>query len=383
LTYLGGSVNDGAFAIAIDGAGNAYVTGFTDSTNFPVTGNALQPKFAGDGGSDPYFLFGDAFLSVVNASGSGLLYSSYFGGTYDEMGLGIAVDSSGKVYLTGNTLSSDLKTNTSSAQQTFGGATLGFPELWGDAFYAEFSSLSSASSGPVISSVGNAFGPSAIVAPNTWVAVKGTGLAPDVRQWQGSDFVNNQMPTALDGVSVLMNGTKAYVYYISSTQLNVLTPPNLALGPVQVQVIESMTSSSTVTVQSAQISPSLFVFDAPGHVVAQHVPGFSAVGPTTLYPGVTTPAHPGEEIALYANGFGSTTATVVAGSASQSGDLTGPAQVLVNNINASVLFSGLVGPGLYQFNVILPSSLPDGDLPISILYANQSTQAGTVITVQQ
>ena len=68
--------------------------------------------------------------------------------------------------------------------------------------------------------------------------IKGSNLAPagDARVWQGSDFVNNQLPTVLDGVSVTMNGKNAYVYYISANQINVLTPPDLAVGPVQVNV---------------------------------------------------------------------------------------------------------------------------------------------------
>ena len=67
-----------------------------------------------------------------------------------------------------------------------------------------------------------------MIAPNTWVEVKGRicSKAGDSRIWQTSDFVNNQMPTKLDGVSVTVNGKSAYVYYISPTQINILTPPD-------------------------------------------------------------------------------------------------------------------------------------------------------------
>ena len=82
---------------------------------------------------------------------------------------------------------------------------------------------------PFISKVANAEGEAPLIAPNTWVEVKGSNLAPacDTRIWQGSDFVNSQMPTSLDGVSVTVNGMAAYVYYISPTQVNILTPPDL------------------------------------------------------------------------------------------------------------------------------------------------------------
>src|ERR1700680_4380418 len=74
---------------------------------------------------------------------------------------------------------------------------------------------------PAITLVANAEGESPIIAPNTWVEIKGANLAPagDIRTWQGSDFLNNQMPVKLDRVSVTVNNKSAYVYYISPTQV--------------------------------------------------------------------------------------------------------------------------------------------------------------------
>lgn len=79
--------------------------------------------------------------------------------------------------------------------------------------------LAAANPAPAITLVVNAEGGGATIAPNTWVTLKGAGLAPagDSRTWQAADFVNNQLPTQLDGVSVTMNGENAYVYYISPT----------------------------------------------------------------------------------------------------------------------------------------------------------------------
>ena len=95
-TYLGGNGDDTATGIAIDGAGNAYVTGMTDSTNFPTVG-AYQTHQVGT----------DAFVTKLSASGSSILYSTYLGGSGTDVGLGIAVDHSGQVYVTGYTESSD------------------------------------------------------------------------------------------------------------------------------------------------------------------------------------------------------------------------------------------------------------------------------------
>lgn len=243
-----------------------------------------------------------------------------------------------------------------------------------------------ANSAPSITSVSNAFGGGAVIAPNTWIAIKGANLAPtgDSRTWQASDFVNGQMPTQLDGVGVLVNGTPAYLYYISPTQINALTPPNAMQGPVQIEVTTDSGSMNVVFAAQAQaVSPSLFVFDSQGDVVAQHLSSYADIGPTNLYPGLTTPAQPGEQIIVYGNGFGSTSVPVVAGSETQSGSLPGTVQVQVGGVNAQLVYAGLAGPGLYQFNILLPSSLPNGEVPISISYAGQSTQAGTVIAVQQ
>jgi len=99
-TYLGGSGNDFASGIAVDAAGNAYVTGSTDSTNFPTTAGA----FAGVTGSS------DAFVTKLDPSGSTLVYSTYLGGSGDDVARGIAVDASGNAYVTGQTSSPDLPT---------------------------------------------------------------------------------------------------------------------------------------------------------------------------------------------------------------------------------------------------------------------------------
>jgi uncharacterized protein (TIGR03437 family) len=114
--------------------------------------------------------------------------------------------------------------------------------------------------------------------------------------WQSADFVNNPMPTQLNGVSVTMNGISAYMYYISPTQLNVLSPPNLAPGPVQVRVTSGGVTTAAFTVQAQAESPSFFVFDGI-HPAALHANG-SLLGPTRLYPGLTTPAKPGETVAI-------------------------------------------------------------------------------------
>jgi uncharacterized protein (TIGR03437 family) len=236
--------------------------------------------------------------------------------------------------------------------------------------------------GPVISTVANAEGEKSTIAPNTWVEIKGSNLAPpgDSRTWQNSDFVNNQMPIQLDGVGATVNGKKAYVYYISPTQINILTAPDAMQGSVQVVVTNNLAASPSFAAQAQTLSPSFFVFNGGPYVAARHL-DYSLLGPLSLYPGSTTPAKPGETVVLYANGFGPTNAAVTSGSITQSGMLSPLPVIQIGGVTAMVQFAGLVGPGEYQFNVVIPSTLGNGDQPITATYGGSATQPGTLITV--
>jgi len=237
---------------------------------------------------------------------------------------------------------------------------------------------------PAVTLVANAEGGVATIAPNSWVEIKGSNLGPagDTRIWQNPDFVNNQLPTSLDGVSVTVNGQPAYVYYISPTQLNILTPPNAISGSVPVQVSENGVIGANFMVQAQAESPSFFVFGGGPYIAATHANG-SYLGPTSLYPGLTTPAQPGETIVMYANGFGSTSTPVVSGSETQSGTLSPMPVITIGGVAATVTFAGLVAPGEFQFNVVVPPSLANGDQPVTATDNGLTTQAGTLITVQQ
>jgi hypothetical protein len=116
-TYLGGSGTDGGSGVAVDASGNAYVTGTTDSVNFPATAGAFQTTYGG--GSVNYA--GDAFVTKLNATGSALLYSTYLGGSDGDGGSGIAVDSAGNAYVSGSTFSSDFPTTAGAFQTTLNG----------------------------------------------------------------------------------------------------------------------------------------------------------------------------------------------------------------------------------------------------------------------
>jgi hypothetical protein len=138
-TYLGGLFDDVAFSIALDSAGQAYVTGGTDSFNFPVTSGVVQPGLAGE------FLDAavDAFLTKVNADGSGLVYSTFLGGADEDFSNGIAVDSAGNACVTGITLSTDFPIF-NAIQPTFGGGVNHFLSPPSDAFVTKLNANGSA-----------------------------------------------------------------------------------------------------------------------------------------------------------------------------------------------------------------------------------------------
>src|ERR1043166_3738771 len=96
-TYLGGTNNEAARAIGLDGAGNVYLAGYTTSGNLPVSRTAAQSAY---GGGTTNFMTGDAFVAKFNPSGV-LVYLTYLGGSGDDVASAIAVDAAGNAYVTG------------------------------------------------------------------------------------------------------------------------------------------------------------------------------------------------------------------------------------------------------------------------------------------
>lgn len=116
-TYLGGAGADAAYGIALDSSNNAYVTGFTYSTNFPTSTNAFQKHLGVTNSVFSSYYNANAFVSEIGAGGTNLLYSSFLGGTNYDWGRGIAVDSSNYIYVTGFTASTNFPTTNAVQQQ--------------------------------------------------------------------------------------------------------------------------------------------------------------------------------------------------------------------------------------------------------------------------
>jgi hypothetical protein len=129
-TYLGGTNTDVGSSIAVDSSGNVYVTGYTQSTDFPTTTGAFQTTMNG---------VVVAFVTKINATGTGLVYSTYLGGSNQDGGAGIALDSAGDAYVTGFATSTDFPTTPGAYQTTGNGADAFVTEIdptgsdWGGA----------------------------------------------------------------------------------------------------------------------------------------------------------------------------------------------------------------------------------------------------------
>jgi hypothetical protein len=113
-TYIGGASLDQGRSIAVDTSGNAYIAGYTYSSNFPTTPGAFDRVFAAPE---------DAFVSKINPSGTAFVYSTFLGGNFDDQGFGVAIDPNGNAYVIGNTGSSSFPTTPGAFDTTFNGIT--------------------------------------------------------------------------------------------------------------------------------------------------------------------------------------------------------------------------------------------------------------------
>lgn len=119
-TYLGGASDEQSFGIAVDAAGNAFVAGTTLSTDFPTTATSFNP---GPLGSNT---IGEVFVTEINPGGTAEIYSTYIAGNTGEVGVALALDPTGKVYVTGATLSSDFPTTSNALKQSPNAGNLNF-----------------------------------------------------------------------------------------------------------------------------------------------------------------------------------------------------------------------------------------------------------------
>jgi uncharacterized protein (TIGR03437 family) len=327
-TFLGGTRVDGARGIALDGFGNAYVTGYTLSADFPVQ-NALQPNYAS--GSDAFvtklnangsaivystFLGGneeentglisepipigsifvdslgyayitgktgsanfpvvralqaerrgddDAFLAKLDPAGSSLVFSTYFGTSFtgnngfEERGLGLALDTGGAIFVTGQILGGNMFT-TLPLQTSYGGGL-------SDAFILKVTTPDIINVAPVSAASFNG----AQLAPEGIVALFGSGLATG---FATADTL--PLPTTLEGTSVKVtdkSGTErlAPLFFVSPNQINLQIPPATTSGAATITVNRPEGAPISAVVQIEAVAPALFTANPTGQGVAAAV----------------------------------------------------------------------------------------------------------------
>jgi uncharacterized protein (TIGR03118 family) len=236
--------------------------------------------------------------------------------------------------------------------------------------------------GPVISSVVNGATFQAGAAEYTWVSVFGANLASTKRNWTAADMPGGKLPVQLDGAGITIDNKSAYISYVSPTQVNALVAADSTLGPVSVASGNNGLVSPAASVTLQAVAPAFFI--SKSNYIAGFGPnGTTIIGPATLFPnGASAPVAPGAEISLFGTGFGPASTPIPDGQVISSPIPVSGISVTIGTAAAQVVAANLVGPGLYQLNVIVPAGTPAGDNAVVATVANGTTQSGALISVQ-
>ena len=228
---------------------------------------------------------------------------------------------------------------------------------------------------PIVTTVLNAAGYEAVIAPGSWVMIQGENLANTTRMWRNSDFNGDDLPTQIDGVSATIDGLPAFIEYVSPTQINVQAPSDNNIGLLTVVVANNGVSSPPVYVQMQQFSPALFTVG--NYAIASVVPGNMPVT-------AATPAKPGDLVALLATGFGPTIPSVPAGLVVSGAPITTTPPVvwidgLPVHVDSAILVAGTAG--VYQITIRIPDTAPIGAVSVTATLGGAITQPGAVLYV--
>jgi uncharacterized protein (TIGR03437 family) len=369
-TYLGGTGTDAGNAIAVDSSGDAFVTGSTTSSNFPVAGTPLQSTLSG--GSD-------AFVAKLGPPLGALIYSTYLGGSGNDEGLGIAVDKSGAVFITGDTASPNFPV-LGGYQATYGGgASNAFvTRLAGSGSSLLYSTYLGGSGSDVgysvaIDSTGNAYVTGSTTStnfPTTSDAFQSsnhgttnafvTGLNPSGSGLLFSSYLGGS------GTATIPAGTTNYGDYGTAVAVNCaagLVVAGVTTSTNFPSASETITGAGTSTVSNPSNAPDAFVAQiAAGGGVPSITPGGIANN------GEAGPAAPGAVVSIY--GTGLAPFTQISNTFPLSTSLAG-VTVTVNGVNAPMYFASSG-----QINIQLPNAIAPG--PASVTVSNSCGSSGQV-----
>jgi uncharacterized protein (TIGR03437 family) len=204
------------------------------------------------------------------------------------------------------------------------------------------------------------------LAPNTIATLYGSNLSYKTDAVNSTDVVGGMLPESLDGVSIIVAGYYATLFYVSPGQVNFLVPYNLTAGPVTVVLICQGLAGPVVSIQLNATAPGMFLYN--GFIIATHLSG------TLISPAF--PASAGEIIILYAAGLGRVTPDTTPGKiVTSAASIAAAAQMQILLAGkacpaANVLYAGLAPgfAGLYQINLIVPPlTAPNPEIRISFV----------------
>jgi uncharacterized protein (TIGR03437 family) len=346
-TYLGGTGDEIGNSIGVDFAGNAYVGGATNSTNFPSTSGFQTASRGGVEGT----------ISALSPDGKTLTFSSYIGGTGDDFVNTVALNCTTGLVLGGATTSTNLPVTTGVLQARFGGAQDGFL-----AQVAAGTATTTVATGGIVNAATSASAP---VAPGSLVSIYGSNLASGVLSASSVP-----LPTSLGGVTVTVNGATVPLIFVSPGQINFQLPYEVTAGTASATVTTACGTSTAVTFQVASAAP--YLLPGPGGLALVQNQDFSINAANNA-------AAKGSVVTVYLIGIGPLDNAVATGAAAAGDPLsnaTSSKKATIGGFDTSIKFLGLTPGfvGLAQANLEVPNLSP-GQYPIVITINGVATNA--------